>query len=105
MRKPQKQVSEDDMFAILKKHTAPKVGESPKAKVVPKLEHEMWLAKRLGTYGDEVFTGDTTPEIRCVRMRQAIKAARLEDVSVGRKPDGTTETHRDVFARLYGEPL
>lgn len=78
-------------------------GEARSPARIPLLDHELWLAKRLGQHGVEIFTGDTTPELRRKRFREAIKAAGFEMVIVGRTKDGAPETYQECLNRLYGE--
>lgn len=114
MRTPQKDVSQERMAEILAKHAkpqvsikTPEVGETPKVerRPPPLLAHEMWLADRLGQHGVKIFTGDTVPEQRMKRFREAIKGAGIACVIVGRNKQGDPETYEDCFARLYREPL
>jgi len=109
MGKPQKHVSQDRMQEILRKNSGHKT-QSPQAKSDPNhelrhLDHEMWLAKRLGEHGQAVFTGDTDRQKRKERFRKAIKDAGFECVIVGRAKNGDAETYESCFARLFGEPL
>lgn len=70
------------------------------------LDGELWLARRLGKHGVLiVFEGDTDPETRKQRMRQAIVDRGLECVVVGRGPGGKTNTYAQAFERLYGVKL
>lgn len=68
------------------------------------IQGELWFAHRLKQLGRGVFTGDTTPEIRKQRIREAIIEGDLDVVIIGRR-NGKPETFEDCFARLYGEPL
>lgn len=70
---------------------------------MPSLQAQIWLAKKLDK-GLSVFAGDTTYEIRRMRMRQAIREKELGDCVVGRK-DGHDITYSQAFERLWGEPL
>lgn len=69
------------------------------------LDHELYLAKRLGDHGAGVFTGLTDPAIRRERIRAAILEHGLELVILGRGKDKKPESYAQVFERLYGEPL
>lgn len=68
------------------------------------LDHERWLAKRLGEHGAGIFTGLTDRDVRRERIRAAIVEHGLEAVIVGRH-EGRPETYAQVFERLYGTPL
>lgn len=70
------------------------------------LDGELWLARRLGKHGVlVVFEGDTDPETRKERMRQAILDRGLAPVICGRGRDGKPNTYALAFERLYGEYL
>lgn len=107
--KPEKHVSHDRMQEILQKNSG-KAAQSAQPKSegsydLKRLDHEMWLAKRLAQHGQEIFTGDTDPQIRKERFRQVIKGAGIECVIVGKAKNGEPETYESCFARLFGEPL
>jgi hypothetical protein len=108
MREPEKPVTHDRMQEILSKNsskaTRSGAARSPthESRRIPLLDHELWLAKRLGQHGVEIFTGDTTPELRRERFREAIKTAGVEMVIVGRTKDGAPETYQECLDRLYG---
>ncbi len=71
---------------------------------LPKLDGELWLAKRLGEHGAGVFDGVTDHETRRERFRRAILEHALWPVIAGSR-DGKCETYAAVFERLYGERL
>lgn len=109
MHGPHEPVTQDRMQEILLKNSS-KAAQSGEArsparetKRIPLLDHELWLAKRLGQHGVEIFTGDTTPALRRDRFREAIKAAGIEMVIVGRTKNGAPETYEECVNRLYGE--
>jgi hypothetical protein len=94
------------MQEILRRNTSKAKQSAPQLNVdLRHLDHEMWLAKRLGEHGQSVFTGDTNRDIRRERFREAIKGAGFECVIVGRDKNGDPETYESCFARLFGEPL
>lgn len=68
------------------------------------LDHEAWLAKRLGEHGAGVFTGLTDPTLRRERFREAITQHGLTEVIAGAR-EGKPLTYAQVFERLYGESL
>ena len=98
-----KEVPPERMQEILAKH-APKAAQSPTAKSNVKLDHELWLSQRLRQHGVDAFDGDTTPEVRCQRIREAIRKHGLECVIVGSK-QGEPVTYPQAFERIYGEAL
>lgn len=104
MGKSQKRVSQDRMQEILRRNTKKQAGPELSADL-RHLDHEMWLAKRLGEHGQAVFTGDTDRQKRKERFRKVIKDAGFECVIVGRAKNGEPETYESCFARLFGEPL
>lgn len=69
-------------------------------------EMEQFLSQRLRDHGGlHVEDGATTPEIRAQRMREAITAAGVAEVVIGRAPDGKAMRYRQAFQRCYGVPL
>jgi hypothetical protein len=75
-----------------------------RADLFSELDGELWLAKRLGAHGVAVFGGVSDRAERVQRIRQAIRDNGLEQVICGRR-DHKPSTYREVFQRLYGEPL
>jgi hypothetical protein len=69
------------------------------------LDAEMWFVKRLRELGRNVFSGDTTPEIRKERIREAIIEGNLDLAIIGKGRGGKPETFEDCFVRLFNEPL
>ncbi len=68
--------------------------------MTPRIEHEEFLAKRLGEHG--LHTGLTTTESRREKLRAAIEKIG-PSVIAGRHPkSGKSETYQEVFERLYG---
>jgi hypothetical protein len=68
---------------------------------LPLLKAESWVLAHLGE--PALFYGFTTPAIRVGRVRAHILANGLADQHAG---NGVTSLKwRDVFERLYGEPL
>jgi hypothetical protein len=63
---------------------------------------ERWIGMRLKL---GVADGDTTPEIRRERIREAIHDRNAANESAGLGPDGTQETYAQLFERMYGMPL
>lgn len=71
--------------------------------MIPKSDHEEWLAKRLGDHG--LHTGLTNVESRRERIRAAIEKVG-PSVIAGRHPKtGKSETYAEVWSRLYGIPF
>lgn len=68
------------------------------------LAGEMYLASRLKDHGRQVFDGDTTPEVRKQRIREAIERVGAE-VIIGRARNRRPMTYRECFAAVYGESL
>lgn len=77
------------------------------ATLFERLEGELWLAKRLGEHGAEIFTGDTDERERRLRFRHAIQLNGLDMVQCGpsKATGGKSETYAEVFKRIYGERL
>lgn len=69
----------------------------------PTILEESWLAERLGAV--DLFGGVTTAAERCGRVRARIEALEVAEALAGKRADGTCETFRSLFERLYGEPL
>jgi hypothetical protein len=67
------------------------------------VQGELWLAGRLGI--DDLYAGLTTREKRRERIREAILDRGLEQVVLGRAPDGKADTYSRAFERLYRQPL
>jgi len=65
---------------------------------------EAFLANRLRDYGTYTFDGDTNPDLRRERARQAIVEFSLATVIIGRR-DGKPETFQSYFERIYSQPL
>ncbi len=71
--------------------------------MIPSIENEEWLAKRLGDHG--LHLGLTTVESRRERIREGILKVGPQ-VIAGRHPKtGKAETYSECFARLYGVSL
>jgi hypothetical protein len=107
MRAAAREVSEGEMWETLAKRGKGRAKsaaavQSPELK---HLEHEMWLANKLGQHGVDVFTGDTDQDTRKQRFREAIFGAQLASVVIGKNKQGNPETYESCFARLFGEPL
>lgn len=66
---------------------------------------ETYITRRLGEHGTHVFTGFSSHDDRKLRIREAILAAGLEYVIIGRNGAGKPETYAQVFERHFGEPL
>lgn len=69
------------------------------------LDAELWLLGRLQLHIVQVFTGTTDPAIRRERVRRAIILGELNEIVLGKRAGGGSETYVQAFARLYGEPL
>lgn len=63
---------------------------------------ERWIGMRLH---EHIAAGDTTPEVRRERVREAILSRNVANESAGLGPDGTQETYAQLFERMYGEPF
>lgn len=70
-----------------------------------KLDAEMWLLGRLQHHIAQVFTGETDTDVRRERVRRAIILGELEQIILGKRAGGGSETYAQAFERLYGEPL
>lgn len=68
----------------------------------PTTAEEVWLARRLGS--PALFAGRTSAEERRERVRAAILERGFADRRAGMR-NGTPETFRELFARLWGVPL
>lgn len=75
----------------------------PPPKRLPTVVEETWLSNRLDAL--DLFSGITNGAERAERVRARIVALDCADALAGKRTDGTTETYRELFARLYGEPL
>ena len=69
----------------------------------PTIAVESWIARRLRRA--DLFAGVTTPDERRERVRRAILDGRLEMAVAGKRAGQACETWREVFERVYGEPL
>lgn len=69
----------------------------------PTIATESWIARRLNR--PELFGGVTTADERRERVRAAILAGRMAEAIAGKCEGEACETWREVFARVYGEPL
>jgi hypothetical protein len=63
---------------------------------------ERWIGMRLH---EPIDAGDTTPEVRRERVREAIISRNAADENAGLGPDGKPETYAQLFFRAYGESL
>jgi hypothetical protein len=69
----------------------------------PTIATETWIARRLNR--PDLFVGLTTPTDRRERVRETILAGRMAEAIAGKRRDAGCETWREMFARVYGEPL
>ena len=70
------------------------------------LYNEQWLLRRLREQGAGTLdAGDTTPEERRERVRQAILTHGLTSVIIGRGKDGKPMLWPQAFEALYGVPF
>lgn len=68
------------------------------------LDSELWLADRLKSHGVDVFDGDTMPDVRAQRTREAILAHGLAAVVLGKR-HGVLETYASAYERIFNQPL
>lgn len=68
----------------------------------PSISEEVWLCKRLGKI--DLFDGTITVADRRERLRAWLLTHHYGDAFVGRR-GGREETWRELFERMYGEPL
>lgn len=68
-------------------------------------DREQRLIRRLGQLGSQVNEGVTDKATRAERVRQAILTGRLEECICGRDLERKALTFREVFERVFGEPL
>jgi hypothetical protein len=69
----------------------------------PTIATETWIARRLQR--PDLFAGVTTPDERRERVRQAIVDGRMAMAVAGKRAGQSAETWREVFERVYGQPL
>jgi len=93
---PKKIVSRKRMLEILERHSK---------RIQMNLDQEIWLANRLRVQGvADVFSGDTTREMRRERVRSAIAAKKLAERVCGKR-QGKECTFAEVFILVYGTSL
>jgi hypothetical protein len=69
----------------------------------PTIATEAWIARRLQR--PDLLAGVTTPDERRERVRQAIVDGRMAMAVAGKRAGQPAETWREVFERVYGQPL
>lgn len=69
----------------------------------PTIATETWIARRLRR--PDLFAGVTTPDERRERVRAAILDGRMSEGIAGRRQGHECETWRQLFERIYSQPL
>lgn len=69
----------------------------------PTIATEAWIARRLRR--PDLFAGVTTADDRRKRVRDAIVEGRMAEAIAGKRAGQSAETWRELFERIYGQPL
>lgn len=69
---------------------------------IPAVAVEDWICRRLRL---DLFAGTTTPDERRERLRREILERDLAEAIAGKRKGHPAETWRDIFERVYGQPL